>query len=239
MLKQLAKYKQACPAWLGQLREKLTLSVLRENLDNLLKHTLVYPGSGEDWSPIRQTVGVVHSYIFFDFHAERKKMLRLLRDAAPLKNAVLCTNILTFETQSLRSDEDVLPRYYLPQPERATMRDQGFGLWALYQTQQYGRVSVVILQQEAIGGIAALFAPRQLAPQILVLQDHGFGANCWSSFGEPYHCLINQHKLTWPQILIVGNDYHKFREKGYYRELCRDIPTESGNMDERKICVRR
>jgi hypothetical protein len=241
MLEELRSFRRICPMWLRSLPETLAMPILHENLTPLLRNTLVYPGSGTDWSPIRQTIGVVHSYLFFECHTERERVESLLRSCAPVRSQahVRCLGVFQFDTRELSLEVHALDCHRFP--ERNNMlegHDEGYGLWAVYETPMHGRVSVLVLQQEAIQGIAKLHLATRSSPQVLVLQDHGFGRNCWRSFGEPYHCLISQLGLAWPEILIVGLDDYGFRHKENYRTICTDVATEAMHGNQRDVCVR-
>lgn len=239
MLPELWFYEELSPGWLMDLPDQLTVALLRENLTGLMQNALVYPGSGFDWSPIRQMVGITHSFIFFECHKPHKDMLGYLRNAAPVaRQGTLYCDVLDFETKALRLVDGKLRASEMPKCHPGyELRTHGWGLWAIYDTCAHGRISVLILQQEAIGAIASLFAATNNAPRILVLQDHGSGGNCWPSFGQPYECLINQLGLAWPEFLIVDNDYHKFREKRPYETLCNDIAIEAQHGNNRSICL--
>lgn len=239
MLNKLRFFRQPCPDWLLQMPGELSLPLLRENLSQLLDNALVYPGSGVDLSPIRQTAGIVHSYIFFDCQTELSKMRPLMYADKVFKGeARLFCDILEFEIASLGLDTDVLHSCQMPSRHNLHESDEhGLGLWCIYDTYEDGLVSILFIQQEAIEGIASLFIPNRIAPRILVLQDHGFSGNCWSSFGEPYHCLISQMGFAWPEILIVGTDFYSFQDKNYYQAICHDTAVESMHGDRREICV--
>lgn len=62
----LRMFRRPCPQWLSDLPATLSQEVLEVNLRDLFKDSLVYPGAGHDWSPIRQLDGVIHSFLFFD-----------------------------------------------------------------------------------------------------------------------------------------------------------------------------
>jgi len=64
----LQEYQTECPDWLKELNPAdINKNNLKDNLRNILKNSLVYPGAGTDISHINETLGIVYSYLFFDY----------------------------------------------------------------------------------------------------------------------------------------------------------------------------
>ena len=81
------------------------------------------------------------------------------------------------------------------------------------------------LGTEAVGTFEAL-VNAGLAPDAVVLQDHGFGAN-WSSFGHGGELFYSARRLNaWPTVLLVGdgtsawNGYEAVSDPRVYAGAC-------------------
>jgi hypothetical protein len=209
MLEPLKQYESPCPLWLMNLHDP-NVAELRKNLADVLQPSLAYPGAGTDWSPIRQMLGVVYSFVFFD--SRDNDTLALLKECAPTKrvdpNARLI-GLCDFRTDQLMLEK--VERHALMNHPHFR-REQGKsaspfrlrGYWAVYELSNRCRVSLLVILVEAIRGIIGLYKSSGCSPQALVLQDHGFGLNCWRSFGEPYESLVAAGDLKWPEFLIMG-----------------------------------
>ncbi len=244
MITSLCQYASACPDWL----RTMTMDGMKHFLESstaiksILENSLVYPGAGTDWSPIRQTIGVNHSYLYFDFmfsndnQEDLPSIPQLLHHCAPLGEEAEgshCVDVLQFDTHLLIRNNSPLVQ---PPDSWKDLQQKHEGCWAVYELKSGERISLLYLMVEAINGLAELYVPNRISPRIFVQHDQIMG-HCWGSFAPPYNRLIRTHGLRWPEFLIVGQERERIGPPDAYRTLCYDQALESmfSNVHEIKI----
>ena len=259
----LASEKQPCPDWLQQLAIPLSPELFKANLRNIFHGSLVYPGAGSDWSPLRQMDGVFHSFIFFDAEASIFPRIesKIITDAGerlfPYHGHVqlLGSCAVRLESCSCAKQRQQITRRLMKKLEesddiggeishiKSLFADPGFlcgeATWCVYECNWGQRISLLYLKQEAILGLAWLRMLTKGSPKGLVLVDHGLGGNFWwQNLGKPYHrFLMRQLKLAAPKWLIAGNDNYNFPDNSgrHYERLLGDVCVEAMHKDMRTI----
>lgn len=239
MLPFLRSLEQPSPPWLRRLTRKFIQAGPGPWMDRLVKSALVYPGSGLDGSPVRQCVGTVDSFIFLDYGtgaAEvEAELTRLRRTGTGFANHHLL-GMCRFDPRTVLGP--VPEPFGAPPNSPMTSLEEPFGIWAVYEhnDRPAERFSFLFLGLEAIATLASLF-PRT-APRILVLQEHGFGGNCWPSLSEP----IVQLSEAWeslPQVIILGPNRWVPTWPEQFTSVGSDTAHESMHQSEREFLVRR
>lgn len=203
-------------------------------MDHLVKDALVYPGSGLDGSPVRQFNGVIHSFIFADYGIGRQELLEQLRRPRATGTGFAHHDLVALaEFDPVPLVRDAHPAF-IHEPSGFAQPGPPLGIWAVYQGNEGSRArfSFLFLGVEAIQALAALFPER--APRALLVQEHGFGGNCWGNFSEPVMGLAGRWGSP-PEILILGPNHRldDWRRSG--RSLGTDLATESMHRNEREI----
>ena len=206
-------------------------------LEHLVEDALIYPGAGVDGSPVRQCNGVIHSFIFPDYMVSKDEILGELTRARRTGTGFAhhrLVDLVEFDAGPLVEKAD--PNFVRDgnNPIRTEATD---GIWAVFESQRPGpreRFSFLFMGTEAIQTMAALFPRRP--PRALVVQEHGFGGNCWRSFSEKIHEL-SQHWNDTPEILILGPNHQLHQWRIWGHSLRTDVATESMHQQEREIVV--
>jgi hypothetical protein len=245
MLPSLQSLRTRCPAWLKRLDPGAIAAGPGPWLDRIVEGALVYPGAGLDGSPVRQCLGAVHSFIFLDYgltpEAVKVEMTKPRATGTGFAHHRLL-GMAEFDPAPLMK---AVPEEFMSRNPDWFRSAPPFGLWAVYEgTGPHAgeRFSFLYLSVEAVQALASLF-PRK-APRSLVIQEHGFGGNCWQSFTEP----IQRLSESWdgpPELLVVQEG----REDGYrfvrpqdgpfmqdpVRSLGTDVATESMHQNTREF----
>ncbi len=233
MLDALAHLAQPTPDWLAALTPDGIQAGPLLWRRQLLEGALVYPGSGDDGSPIRQLSGIVRSFIFLDLDVRKDtfvaEMTKKLRKGEGFAHHRL-VGLTEFD-----AEEFIGPSLWLLPPEALPVEDAtpGFGLWGVYETTVRGspeRFSLLILNVEALSALIALFS--WTAPFAIVAQDHGFGTRHWRSFSD----RIRRFSRCWiylPTLIVVGenNQLGEWTARG--RLLSEDRADESVHKQNR------
>jgi hypothetical protein len=237
MIPNLEHLAHPTPTWLKQLTPADIKGGPGPWLKHLVEDALVYPGAGLDGSPVRQCNGVLHSFIFLDYGTPKKEVLaeltRQRRSGTGFAHHRL-VELVEFDPFPLVNGAS---REFVREGENHHHAAPSYGLWAVFEDTNpdlQERFSFLFMSTEAIQALAALFPSR--APRGLVVQEHGFGGNCWSSFSEPILRLARKWKGT-PELLILGpnHDLHTWRDRGEW--LGADLAVESMHRNERE-CIR-
>lgn len=231
----LAHLAQPMPAWLADLTPDGIQAGPIVWRWELLESALVYPGSGDDASPIRQCSGIVRSFIFFDLSVSRDSFLAAMTKRRGQDQGFKhhrLVGLTEFDaTEFLGSG-----RYLAADPLAPLGAvDAGFGLWGVYETTVRGpleRFSLLILHVDAIVGLTALYDLNP--PFALVAQDHGF-----SNIGRPsLGAAVHRHAEKWtsmPRLLIAGRSNHLAELIARGRLLGEDVATESAHRNVREF----
>ena len=237
MIPALEPLAHPTPKWLLEL----TPSDIRRGpgpwLMHLVEDALIYPGAGVDGSPVRQCNGVIHSFIFPDYMVSKDEILGELTRTRRTGTGFAHHRLVELV------EFDAGPLVAMAHPEFICHGENSFctegtdGVWAVYESRRPGpreRFSFLFMGTEAIQTMAALFPRRP--PRALVVQEHGFGGNCWHSFSEKIHEL-SQHWDETPEVLILGSDAGPREWRTWGQSLGTDIATESMHKNEREIFV--
>ena len=202
-----------------------------------MKDALVYPGAGMDGSPVRQCNGVIHSFIYLDYHVSKEEILgeqtRKRRSGRGFAHHDL-VGLVEFDAAPLvqNASREILKQGDNPFQIKATD-----GVWAIFESRDPGpreRFSFLFMGTESIQILAALFP--EAPPRAMVVQEHGFGGNCWRSFSLKLIELAQYWDDT-PEILILGPNHglHEWAING--QSLGTEIATESMHKNEREVFV--
>jgi hypothetical protein len=204
-------------------------------MKHLVEDALVYPGAGLDGSPVRQCNGVVHSFIFLDYGTAKADVLAELTRQRKTGTGFAyhrLVEMVEFDPKPLlaRASSEFVDRgNHLHQTEPS------FGVWAVFESTTLGsteRFSFLFLSNEAIQGLATLFPVRP--PRVLVVQEHGFGGNCFRSFSEEILKLAGRWNGT-PEILILGPNHRMQEWHPLAESLGYDVAMESMHKNNREI----
>ncbi len=153
-----------------------------------------YPGSEYDGQPI-ETFNVAHyAHLFFyvDYLVNRENVIRELTKENALKGY---KNIGMIEYDEKDLSPNGWTPHYRPTPEDISrmmdsLTDNPYCLVFVFErkdnyTDEHGcdRFAVVALKADGIAAYDALFANNKKAPDMLILQDHGYGNN-YNYFGR-------------------------------------------------------
>jgi len=185
----LKNEKVETPQWLMDFKpgDKLYM----EDIFN--SRIVYYPGSGYDGQPIRtfNNAHFAHVFINADYYIRKEDMARefaredCLRGYSLLDMQEITEDMLT--PHGWRATCVVNPAL-----ARTFVADdfEPYCLAAVFQRnlwvgEEHGasRILVIAIGADGIATYDALFANRGIAPDVLVVQDHGFGGN-WASFGR-------------------------------------------------------
>ncbi len=245
MLPSLSQYTTVCPGWLRDISPSNMASFLSSPSarKKILENSLVYPGGHSDWSAIRQTLGMVHSYVYFNFPPPRvsdnnsDSLQKHLEACKPLykvaRNGARCVGLHLFDCCSLLEGVPILSP---PHGDMFVHHNKHLSYWALYEMANGERVSILYLIMEAINGINALYIQNRVSPRIFVLHDQIMGHG-WGSFAKPFNRLIRESGLRWPDFLIIGQARARLGPEDAYRILCYDKAKESMFRNIHSICV--
>ncbi len=237
MIPALEPLAHPTPQWL----RNLTSDDIRRGPGPWLKHlvedALIYPGAGVDGSPVRQCNGVIHSFIFADYHVSKNEIIGELTQQRHTGTGFAHHHLLELvEFAAAPLVAKALPEFTY-QGNNSFRSAATDGVWAIFESHGAGareRFSFLFMGTEGIQTLAALFPIRP--PRALVLQEHGLGGNCWHSFGEKIEELSQRWHGT-PEILILGpnSGLHPWRNRGHF--LGTDVARESMHQNEREVYV--
>ena len=227
----------ACPTreWLNHLSHSDIQKGPERWMKNITEVALVYPGSGLDGSPVRQTNGVFSSFIFVDYGTAKADVLaeltRQRKTGTGFRNYDLL-GLVQFDPTPLVAGADPA---FLRQTENLHQTEAPFGIWAVYESNlpdSHERLSFLFLGVEAIQALAALYPSE--APHGLVVVEHGFGGNCYPSHSEPILKLA-EHWSNFPEVLILGPNHHLTQWHQWSQLLCVDVAVEAMHKEAREL----
>lgn len=235
MLPQLTFLATQTPKWLINLSPSDIQQGPKRWMKDITEVSLFYPGSGLDGSPVRQTNGVFHSFVFADYGTEKADVLaeltRQRKTGTGFKHHDLL-GVVEFDPTPLVANADPA---FTQQAGNIHQTQKPFGIWTVYECNLPGsrqRFSFLFLGVEAIQALAALYPTE--APHGLVVQEHGFGGNCWPSFSAPILKLAAQWS-GFPEVLILGPNHHMTQWHKWSQSLAVDVATEAMHKDVREL----
>lgn len=235
MLPSLTFLAHATPTWLMNLNPSDIQKGPGPWMKHLVEDALVYPGSGLDGSPVRQCTGAFHSFIFLDYGTRKAKVISELKRQRKTGTGFAhhhLVGLVEFDPTPFVANVDPC---FIHQDSGDSQIEPPYGIWAVYESNGPGpteRFSFLFLGMEAIQALAALYPAT--APRGLVVQEHGFGGNCWGNFSEQIMSLA-EHWKGLPEILILGPNHHLGKWLGAAQTLGCDIATESMHQESREI----
>ena len=235
MIPNLEHLAQATPNWLRNLTSDDIQGGPGPWMKHLVEDALVYPGAGLDGSPVRQCNGVLHSFIFLDYGTPKAEVLseltRQRRNGTGFAHHRL-VELVEFDPSPLV--RCAAPEF-MREGENHHHSASSYGIWAVFESTKPGpteRFSFLFMSTEAVQTLAALFPSK--AHRGLVVQEHGFGGNCWHSFSE--EVLKMSHRWNgMPEILILGPNHHLHLWGALGESLGTDVATESMHQNEREV----
>ena len=235
MLPQLTFLSTQTPKWLMKLGPADIQKGPKRWMKDITEVSLFYPGSGLDGSPVRQTNGVFHSFVFSDYGTSKKDVLaeltRLRKTGTGFAHHDL-VGLVEFDPTPFVANADPA---FIHQAGNIHQDQAPFGIWAVYECNlpdSRQRFSFLFLGVEAIQALAALYPTE--APHGLVVQEHGFGGNCWPSFSAPILKLA-EHWSNFPEVLILGPNHRLSKWHNWSQELCVDVAVEAMHKDVREL----
>ena len=177
-----------------------------------------YPGSEYDGQPIK-TFNVAHYshlFLYVDYQISRERIIEELTKDNALNGY---KNIGIVEYQERDLTPNGWTQHYRSSPEEIrdmnhfSRPDDPYCLMFVFErelnlTDEHGcdRFAVITLKADGIATYDALFANNSKAPDVLILQDHGYGGN-YSQFGR--NGALNQIAKTtncYPHFLMVADN---------------------------------
>jgi hypothetical protein len=225
----------ATPHWLKSLTTEDIKGGPGPWMKHLVEDALVYPGAGLDGSPVRQCNGVIHSFIFLDYGTPKEDVLCELKRQRKTGVGFAHHRLLDL----VEFDPAPLVAQAAPEFIREGLNHHqsspSYGIWAVFESTEPGprqRFSFLFMSTEAIQALSSLFHAK--APKALVIQEHGFGGNCWRSFSDEVYKMASHWNGT-PELLILGPNHqlHPWRLMG--ESLGTDVATESMHRNERLV----
>jgi hypothetical protein len=246
MLPFLAAYASRTPEWISRLTADDIAGGPKPWMAPFLADAMVYPGAGNDASPVRQFQGVVRAFLFIDLdkpipevRAELERKLdepRLtgigFRNHRPL-------GIAEFDASPLLGPVD---RDHWAQQQAKS--DPRRGIWAVYQNIEdpADRFVFMAIQAEAISTLACLYPSRP--PGGIVIQEHGVtGQGNWHFL--PKLLRLSEQWRSKPMWCVVGDTRSDFIDDwkkdwmSDYRQLGQDVAQESQNKNTRTVLRKR
>jgi hypothetical protein len=235
MLPELTFLAHATPTWLMNLNPSDIQKGPGPWMKHLVEDALVYPGSGLDGSPVRQCNGAVHSFVYLDYGTRKAQVVTEMKRQRKTGTGFAHHHLVgmtEFDPTPLMADAN--PAFIHP-GENIHQTQAPYGIWAVYESIATGpieRFSFLFLGVEAIQALAALYPTTP--PRGMVIQEHGFSGNVWSSFSEQVLSL-SENWSGVPEILILGPNHRldKWNRKAQLR--CVDIATEAMHQEEREV----
>ena len=200
---------------------------------HIIEDALVYPGSGLDGSPVRQFNGAIDNFIFLDYGTSKSDVLAELNRTRKTGTGFAhhrLVGMVEFDTEALLDSADLAFTY---RNENVHETQPPFGIWAVYESNAHAfskRFSFLFLGSEAIKALAALFPTH--APRGLVVQEHGFGGNCWASFSEQI-LRLSEKWVTLPELMVLGPNHRLGQWQRKAQALGSDVAIESMHQETR------
>ena len=220
-MRTIAEFFSSCveqtPTWLANYKQgdKPTF----EEIFNAGR-IVYYPGSGYDGQAIKtfNIAHYAHTFFYVDYLVEKDSIINALTEENALKGY---RNIGVIEYQEKEMSPKGWKPHYHPTPrDIEAMKDfvDPSGSYCLVfvfeREEQYGdehgcnRFAVIAFKADAIATYDALFANNNKVPDILILQDHGFGCN-YNIFGGggALNMIADAVKQYPPYVMVADNTY--------------------------------
>lgn len=182
----LEKEKEEMPKWLENYEKGQKL-----DFDEILNHKIVfYPGSGEDGQAIKtfNNAHFAHTFLYVDYSFSKEAMLELIDKNEAFKGYKL----LDFRDCE---EKDLVPtgwvQHHFPkQKEEKSSGEKPYCILAIFEREdgfgeEHGakRFAVLFLYADGFATFDAMFINKQKAPDLILVQDHGWGGN-YNTFGK-------------------------------------------------------
>ncbi len=226
---------EECPSWLLGYRKGD-----RVPMDKILGSRVVYyPGAGDDGQPVHtfSKAHFAHVYLFVDYLREKEAVRAELMADGAFKG---------YDLLDIRevSEIELTPKHFVyhvrPQTDpRQYSIQKPFCFLAIYERKKsFGpdhgvdRFAFIYLCADAIATYDAVFANYNRVPEVLVLQDHGFGSN-YDWFGRaglleeiaiktnsyPPLMLVADNTYPWDGYSKIERVEHAYSRSGHLRFL--------------------
>lgn len=197
VMRTIAEYfngvKEETPKWLKEYK-KGDKPTFKEIFN--AGRIVYYPGAGYDGQPIKtfNIAHYAHAFFYVDYGISREQILEALTDDHALNGY---KNIGIIEYQEKDMSPHGWKRHYTLTPEEMremeSLHISSSGSYCLVfvfereanLTDEHGcdRFAVITLKGDAIATYDALFVNNNKVPDVLILQDHGYGCN-YNCFGR-------------------------------------------------------
>ena len=227
----LSDQKETTPEWLKKYQpgNNLPFEELMSSGRNLY-----YPGSGYDGQPIKtfNKAHFAHKFFYVDYGIDKEKIVEEFSKDNALKGY---KNIGVIEYQ----EQDLTPNGWKPhyRPTEEELKDmEVFSgelknpyclVFIFERAEEYSfehgadRIAVICIRGDGIATYDALFTNYNRKPNMLVLQDHGFGGNynCFGRGGALEKVAIATE--CFPEYILcadnthIWNDYSKVKNTSH------------------------
>ena len=194
-----------------------------------------YPGSGYDGQPIK-TFNIAHyshTYFYVDYMVTKESIVERLTEDNAL-NGYKNIGIIEYKEKDL-SPHGWVPHYHptveeINEMKRSSNDGESYCLVFIFERDinlddEHGcdRFAVISLKADAIATYDAMFANNNKAPDVLMLQDHGFGCN-YNWFGRggalnqiatstncyPSYIMVADNTAPWEHYEKIPNLHHAY-----------------------------
>ena len=227
----LAGYQENMPEWLRNY-----VPGRKVNIQEILKGRVVYyPGSRDDGEPVHvfNQAKFAHLFVYVDYGLPEHELRSMLTDDAFWGYRIL--DIRNYSEKDL-CPNGWRPHYHPTREETEWVKNwvndfnaKPFCLLAVLERkssfgEDHGaeRFAILFLMADGIATYDALFANRGRAPDVLVVQDHGFGGN-YNYFGREGHLArIARETDTLPDLILCNVIENVWDGYDIYRHVCPD-----------------
>lgn len=228
IIEYLKDVKEPLPHWLAVHRPGQHID-FNEAFQSRI---LYYPGAGTDGTPMKlfNQAEYCHLHIYVDYGVKHNQIL----NETCKKGAIPGYSLLDYQELS---PADLVPNGWTPHlnanqnPPFPSFAENGdvFGLIAIFQRGEEGigcdRFALIYLGGDGIATYDALFLNTlHRAPDVLVLQDHGFGGN-YDCFGKGGLLDELGHVIPSPKYMLIGDNTLPWED---YDRLGDVLPSYSG-----------
>lgn len=206
----LRNEKEQMPKWLADFQPGNKI----KGEDIFCGRVLFYPGAFDDGQPLKNAnIGhYCHIHFYVDYQMRKAELLKKLKK----ENAFAGYKLLGI--QNILKKE-LCPNGWVPHVKATPKYNEYFGsgepycVIAVFERkdefdEDYGckRFALVYLYADAIATFDAVFANYSRSPDLLVLQDHGFGGN-YDKFGKDglMHEIAKKTK-TFPKYILCAEN---------------------------------